>query len=265
MSPSNDESSEKLFLQDTFQDALRHLFFLGLEYLHIEKEMEARLLSKEQLISSLERGCGEHTLESLLDETRDADPLKRFCLTPQEVKRLAPSIRVLCVEEKGSRILSMLDIQSTSLLFALPAWWEVPLPLLSVREDTIRINRKGKELFGDISVSRKEVERALRESEHLFTFRSSDRETTILLSPLDRGIYLMEDVSSDMRAAEDIAFWAAAGKSFVARLEEQGVHVRRWGTDDAPQTSPEGEVLTCVWEDRFLGYVSLDPPAESPS
>jgi hypothetical protein len=46
MSLPSDESSENLFLQDTFQDALRHLFFLGLEYLHIEKGMEARLLSR---------------------------------------------------------------------------------------------------------------------------------------------------------------------------------------------------------------------------
>lgn len=262
MSLHGDESSTDLRLQDTFQDALRHLFFLGLEHLHVEKGMEARLLSKEQLISSLERGYGEHPLESLLDGVCDTDPMKRFCMIPSEVRRLAPSIRVLCVGEEGTQILSMLDIQSTSLLFALPAWWEVPLPLLSVREDTIRVNRKGKELFGEISTTCKDVERALRESEHLLSLRAANRETTVLLSCLDRGIYLMEDVGSDMQTAEDIAFWAAAGKSFVTRLEEQGVRVHRWGTEEEPQTSPEGEILTCVWEDRFLGYVSLDPPKE---
>jgi hypothetical protein len=159
----------------------------------------------------------------------------------------------------------MMDIQNTSPLFALPAWWDVPLPLLSVREKTLRINKKGKELFGEISISHKEVERALCKSEHLLSLRAPNRETTILLSPLDRGIYLMEDVSADIRAAEDIAFWAAVGKAFVARLEEQGVRVQQWRIDDVPQTSPEGEVLTCVWEDRFLGYVSLDPPVGNQS
>lgn len=241
-----------LTLDQTLQEGLRALFILGAEALQLEGRDGTRaLFAKEHLIVLLERGLGEESLESIIHHTAWHHPY-------QEVqKNLAPGARVLCLDAEGKgEVCSTLDLTELHSK-DVPSWWTIPLPLLALQDDGVRLNPRGEMLCGPGIPSVDDVRSALAR-DHLMDCTQHDPIKTILLVPLAEDIYLLEDVSSDMALAEDVAWWAAAGQALVAYFEGQGYRIHQWRGTPPPRDVTTGETVACQWDGRLLGHITLE-------
>ncbi|MDR3278992.1 MAG: hypothetical protein LBT23_00620, partial [Synergistaceae bacterium] len=75
------------------------------------------------------------------------------------------------------------------------------------------------------------------------------------------GTFLLEDISGDFEMAEELVWWAAVGRAFFHRLEENGAVIRRVSPyEDPPATA--AEIIPCSWEGEHLGSLAIELPGE---
>jgi hypothetical protein len=255
-------------LAPTVQDLLRQLFQEKAEYALIPRGEGRDLFTKDRIISLLERGWGGRPLEECLKELSPDDPGLLGGLPGDTPLLLVEGARIRSVRLRqvregaagGSSPSPGVPFLPVHRAEGAPAWFEAPLPLLRwVRGEEPRLNAGAVRLLPG-GEERLSLIRGLSEEQDVFSVGSGDRGKAFLLRPLGEGYYLLEDVSDDVRVAEDVAWWASVGKAFVERLERNGVRVRCCrGEEDPPG---EGEILDCAWEGHPLGRIRILCPEE---
>lgn len=247
---------------------LRALYSTAADYILIRVGSRDRLMHKEQLVALMEQGRDDVTTEDLLDVS-----LKENVSAPMDVEDVPQSARLLIFEADppapGELVMMTFGEYREARLAAssilLPAWWSVPLPLVYVDEDQVLLNPFGESAIpgGAVAMAR-QIDRM--RADRIVTIKDSGRERTLSLSPLGEGTYLIEDISGDYEMAEDLVWWAAVGRAFLRRLQDNGLEVRRLSPfEEIP--SDASEVISCRWDNELVGRIAIKmpaPPKEEP-
>ncbi|HQF92089.1 MAG TPA: hypothetical protein PL162_08465 [Synergistaceae bacterium] len=255
------ELSSDLSTDNTLQEGLRALFLLGADGIQLKGEDGSRIvLAKEHLIVLLERGLGDETLGALARHPEWCRPYR------ESRGALSPEMRIIQLEPEGrpegDALTELEKFHGDG--EEVPCWWSIPLPLLAQRKDRVMLNRHGQGLFPEASPTLGDVHRALAR-DHLMSWPDQEGKSakTFLLVPLTEEVFLLEDVSSDMALAEDVAWWAAVGKALLAYNEARGYRIRLWrGVASPPEFLSNEEAISCQWEGQFLGSLVLEPPSK---
>lgn len=264
MTPNNGVVGVKkdmLSLLSSVQEVLRALYFYSTDYILVCQGKHDRLLHKEQLVALLEQGREKATLEDMtsmnLNEPLAAKmkiediPSDTLLLLFVQTGDADGELERITFGEQRER-----KIEEQRVL--MPDWWNIPLPLLHIDDDRVFLNDFAARLIPGGSVSlANQIDRLRRE--RIAIVKEKRRERTFSLSPLTEDTYFIEDISGDFEMAEDLVWWAAAGKAFVERMKGNGLIVKRLSPYEE---TPEGaaEVFPCVWEGELVGSIVLELP-----
>ena len=252
-----------LTLLSTVGEILRALYFYGADYLMFICDKKERLLHKEQLVALLEHGREKVTLEDLGSVTL-TEPLS----ARMKIEDISPDLPLLLFKDEALSLTTFAEYRESKILDArslLPAWWSVPLPLLHIKADRISLNERAQALIpGGVSSFAGKTEKI--RSERIITVRWKKQERTFALEALSEDTYLLEDISGDFEMAEDLLWWATAGRAFVRRMEENGLSVKRLLPDEAAPPD-SAEVIPCSWDGELVGklaFIMPEKPEEKP-
>ena len=80
----------------------------------------------------------------------------------------------------------------------------------------------------------------------------------ITFKKLSPGIFSIDDCTEDLTDAQDITWWAAAGKTWIKEIEARG------GTWQRLANPPEGKNFrACEWNGEIQGYLVIDMPKKN--
>jgi hypothetical protein len=244
------------------QEVLRALYFYGADYILLKMGHSEKLVHKEQMISLMELGHERTTVGEMSVMTLSEPAAART-----RVEDVPPDTALLMFFRKGEGpegALSMTSfgeyrerkIKEAETVY--PEWWEAPLPLLYMDDERVALNgAAGAKIPCEAKELAAQADKMKRDG--MITVKNKKRELTFSLHSLEENVYLIEDVSGDFEMAEELLWWAAVGKAFVRRVEENGAVVRRVSPLEAPPASA-AEVLPCFWDNEPLGSVAIGMP-----
>ncbi|MCF7934848.1 MAG: hypothetical protein K9L28_00680 [Synergistales bacterium] len=246
------QRTSTLNLDSSLQEALRQMFLHKAEAVFFHSE--GLFVCKEHLIAMLEKGWGSLTLRNLPRQYRSLYDIGNGAVAP-------PSGTVISLHEYGSTI----GTGEKSLREAVepPPWWQVPLPLLSLRGESVSLNREAARITGEISMTVRQIRNALKTHNGCLTLATGKHPQMFLLTELERDIYLLEDVSQEATVAEDVLAWAAIGKGLRKFLLDHGFELSFTAEGDhAAASQPErgDTTLVCCWEETPVGRITLNYP-----
>ncbi len=253
---------DMLSLLSTVQEILRALYFYGADYILVQSGKRERLLHKEQLVALLEQGREKATLEDVftlnLNESIYAkmqmEDIPSMSLLLQFIQTGAGAdgeLSLSTFEEHRERKV----IENTVIM---PDWWGIPLPLVHIDDDRVFLNAVATEAIpgGAVSMAR-QIDRM--RTDRIVIIKEKKKERTFSLTPLAENTYLVEDISGDFEMAEDLVWWAAIGRAFMSRMQENGLIVKRLSPfEDAPENV--AEIIPCHWENELVGRLAIRLP-----
>jgi hypothetical protein len=246
------------------QEVLRALFFHGADYIMLKIGRREKLVHKEQMISLMELGRESTTVDEM-----SAMTLSEPASGKTRVEDVPPDTALLMFVRKGGGPAGSLSktsfgeyreqkIKESETVY--PEWWGAPLPLLYMDNERVALNdAAGAKISCDAKELAAQAEKMKRDG--IITVKDKKREMTFSLNPLEENVYLVEDVSGDFEMAEELVWWAAVGKAFVRRLEENGAEVRRISPLETPPAAST-EVLPCLWDNEPLGSIVIGMPGD---
>jgi hypothetical protein len=266
MMNTSDVKNDMLTTGSNVQEVLRALFFYGPDYIMIKMGRIERLVHKEQLVALLELGREMATIEDIMSVALNEPMSARM-----QLEDIPPDTPLLVFARHGggsSGELSCMTFEEfrerkiKESAVALPDWWGAPLPLLYADAERVSLNDACAKLMPcDAHALARQIDRMLREK--MITIKDKKDERTFSLVPLGENIFLVEDISGDFEMAEELVWWAAVGKAFFRRLEENGAVIRRLSPYETP---PEGavEVMSCSWDGELIGLLAMGLPEDMP-
>ena len=255
--------SGMLTAESGVQEVLRALYFYGADYIVLKMGRREKLVHKEQMISLMELGRERTTIDEMsvmaLPEPvsakarlEDVPPDTALLLFSRKGGGPAGSLSKMSFEEYRER-----KIKEAAAVY--PEWWGAPIPLLRMDDERVALNDAAAAKIpceaGGLAAQAEKMKR-----DGIITVKHKKREFTFSLRPLEENVYLVEDVSGDFEMAEELVWWAAVGKAFVRRLEENGAVIRRVSTSEAPPAA--AEILSCSWENEPLGSIAIGMPGD---
>jgi hypothetical protein len=247
------------------QEVLRALYFCGADYIILKMGRLEKLVHKEQMISLMELGRERTTVYDMSVMTLPEPVSAKI-----SAEDVPPDTALLMFSRKGEGPAGSLSVTSfgeyrewkiREAEAVYPEWWGAPLPLLYMDNERVALNdAAGVKIPCDARELAAQAEKMKRDG--IITVKDKKRELTFSLHPLEEGVYLLEDVSGDFEMAEELVWWAAVGKAFVRRIEENGAVVRRMSPLETPPASA-AEVLNCSWENEPLGSIAIGMPGDA--
>jgi hypothetical protein len=265
MNSAQEIKSAMLSTDSVVQELLRALFFYSTDYIMLKIGRREKLVHKEQMISLMELGRESMTVYEMSVMT-----LPEPVSAKTRVEDVQPDTALLMFSRKGGGPAGSLSktsfgeyreqkIKEAETVY--PEWWGAPLPLLYMDNERVALNDTA---AAKISCDAKGLaaQAGKMKRDGIITVKDKKREMTFSLNPIEENVYLVEDVSGDFEMAEELVWWAAVGKAFVRRLEENGAMVRRMSP---LETSPaaSAEVLSCFWDNELLGSIVIGMPGDA--
>ena len=239
---SRESEKARVSISEVLRDLYRH----GIDFcLLFSPAMTHPVFSKDQIISVLEKDEGERDVCDLPDLCPSFSTL--YDLVSRKI--LEGGDKLLAFKEEKLVVLtasSLLDISNE--VQKIPLWWEAPVPFVSWEGGRFLANRTAKKLLGGTSLHRGEG------SEF---FCEGPRGKGFLLKEVSPSLFLVDDVSEDIGAAREMAWWAAIGKAFVSKVKACGGRVEEVHGGTLPEGDPE-DFLTCLWDGEILGFLKVD-------
>ena len=237
-----------LTLDSPLSSLLRNLYIHSLDHCAPLVRGEAAIVTKDQLISILERGHGEKKVRDIPRLLSSSASLREMV----QKNLLKDRTPVLTVDEEGFEILpaANLSLSTWPSREELPFWWNAPLPFVAVALGKIILNEKAQSLLGNMP-----LEKLLGNPPEDKEFVLEPSSGTFLFREVAPSIYLVEDVSSDVSSAREISWWAAVGKAFVEKLHTEDKTTERSDVFSALGPGTAEECLPCLWEGKILGYL----------
>jgi hypothetical protein len=266
------QALKALTVKSSFAVLLRTLYRIGLDYCVLPPEEKFKniiVFTKEQLVSLIERGSPETAISDIPQRVAQGlfkpvailktnsppnDFISDFISKGdfEDLERL----RVLVIDDAGATVSSLKEAL-TPKGPSFPEWWEAPVPLALWEEETLHVNRTGVLMFGS---DLKRLAGLPDKDEFLVTLEGKPNPCTVNFRRLEGNIFMLDDCTSDVAAAADIAWWAAVGKAWAATLDRKNLAYRRCTEEEAKVLRAEDEntVLLCEWEGEVLGYLCLE-------
>lgn len=246
--------ADMLTMSSTVQEILRAMYLYSSDYILIVIARKERLLHKDQLVCLLEQGREGAALSELISEVPKEPLAARTQMedTPQDMPLLlfaqGELSRTSFGEYREQKIMATAS--------RLPEWWDVPLPLIYVCDQSVSLNNAALALIpGGAKALAEQMEGLLKEK--IITLHEKKSDRTLTLSPLTDTVYFLEDISGDFEMAEDLLWWAAVGRAFVRRMEKNGLIVRRLSPYEQ-EPKDAAEIIPCFWEDELMGKLSIE-------
>ncbi|MDR3163967.1 MAG: hypothetical protein LBU13_00145 [Synergistaceae bacterium] len=246
------------------QEVLRALYFYGADYIMLKMGRQEKLVHKEQMILLMELGHETTTIDEISVMT-----LPEPASAKTRIEDVPPDNSLLVFSRKGGGLAGTLSKMSfeeyrerkiKESRVSYPEWWAAPLPLLYMDSERIAMNdAAGAKIPCEAKELAAQAEKIKRDG--MITVKDKKRELTFSLHLLDENVYLVEDISGDFEMAEELVWWAAVGKAFVRRVEENGAVVRHLSPLETPPSSA-AEVLYCSWENEPLGSIAIGMPGD---
>ncbi|MDR3279384.1 MAG: hypothetical protein LBT23_02630, partial [Synergistaceae bacterium] len=222
---SSDVKSDMLKPESNVQEILRALYFYGTDYIMIIMGRRERLVHKEQLVALLEQGRERATIADIMSVILN-EPLS----ARMQIEDIPSAATLLVFVQRGSNQSGELsrttfeayrDRKIREDEVVMEEWWGVPLPLIHIENEKIFMNDRALEVVPcDAQTMARQIDRM--RLDRIVTVRDKKREKTYSLQPLSEGTFLLEDISGDFEMAEELVWWAAVGRAFFHRLEENG-------------------------------------------
>jgi hypothetical protein len=264
MNSAQEMKSAVLSVRSGVWEVLRALYFYGADYIMLKVGRRERLVHKEQLISLMELSHESANINEISDMT-----LPEPASAKTRVEDVPSDTALLLFLRKGGGTAGVLSMTSFGEYrerkikesdIAYPEWWGAPLPLLYMDDERVALNdAAGAKIPCDAKGLAAQTEKMKRDG--IIAVKHKNREMTFSLNHLEENVYLIEDVSGDFEMAEELVWWAAVGKAFVRRLEENGTTVRRMSPLEAPPDSA-AEILPCLWDNEHLGSIAIGIPSD---
>ena len=264
MSSAQEIKSGMLSTESGIQETLRALYFYGTDYIMLKIGRREKLVHKEQMISLMELDREKTTIDEMSVMTLPEPASGKTC-----VEDVPPDTALLMFCRKGAGPAGSLSMTSfgeyreqkiKDAEAVYPDWWGAPIPLLYMDDERVALNdTAGSKIPCDAKGLAAQADKMKRDG--IITVKDKKRELTFSLHPLEDNVYLLEDISGDFEMAEELVWWAAVGKAFVRRVEENGAVVRRMSPTETPPASA-AEILPCSWENESLGSIAIGMPGD---
>ncbi|MDR1483088.1 MAG: hypothetical protein LBI74_10730 [Synergistaceae bacterium] len=274
MAPNSTSSkrSEMLSMSSTPKEMLRALYLHGTDHLILCLNRRELFFYKDQIIELMGHGDADKTIDELISRSAD-----ERAATNAQIEE-APQDTPLLVFSLGKKDTGDLRFELVKTTFGeyrerrvrentivLPEWWSIPLPILHMTEDAIFLNDRALGLIpgGAMSLA-SQIDRIREDRIITLNGDGGEEDRTFSLYALTDGSYLIEDVSGDFEIAEDLVWWAAAGRALVRRMEDRGVWIKRLSAYESPPENAS-EVIQCSWDGEIMGHLAIGlPSGESP-
>lgn len=244
------EALASLNFESTLGDVIRALYHVALDYCVLRSSDEIIGVSKDCLIALHERGYSERRIKDIMSLIGGG-----ICKheTAESFKG-NEDLDALIISDSGCDILTTKEAFAPD-VSGCPDWWSVPLPLGYLSPDKVILNNTASAMSFASQLSRVRVD-SIKKEEPEFFVSLKDRKKTyaVLFRRLADDVYLIEDVTQDVAAAGDIAWWASIGKVFAKRLEDDGKHY--WRSDSEFVQGAE-MVYPCEWDGKSVGFLCI--------
>jgi len=122
----------------------------------------------------------------------------------------------------------------------------------------LHINRTALLMFGP-DLKRMSIGDIPDKNEFLVVLEGGTSHCSVTFRRLEGDIFALEDSTSDITTAEEVAWWAAIGKAWTAVLDLENRAYRRCGEEEAERLRSEKNVVhPCEWGGELLGYFCVD-------
>jgi hypothetical protein len=269
----NQVSLDSLTTRSSLVMLLRTLYRMGLNYCVIPPTGDYAyvvVFTKEQLVSLIERSGEEAFIAEIPKRVVQGlfKPVAIFRSDSSSSDFISNGgfadperLQVLVIEEDGAKVSSLKEALAPRVP-DFPAWWEAPMPFAMCGYGKLHVNHTAMLMFGP-DLKRMPVSDIPDKNEFLVTLEGGQSLCSVTFRRLEGDIFVLEDSTSDMVAAEDVAWWAAVGKAWAGVLDQERRSYRRCGEEEAESLGSEKAfVLPCEWEGELLGYFCVENIAD---
>ena len=251
---------------------LRTLYRMGLNYCVLPPTGEyayAIVFTKDQLVSLIERSNSEmfiaeipkHVIQGLFkpvaifkSDSSSSDFVSNGGFAEPE------RLQVLIIEEDGAKVSSLKEALAPRMP-DFPEWWEAPVPFAMCGYGKLHINRTALLMFGP-DLKRMSIGDIPDKNEFLVILEGGASHCSVTFRRLEGDIFVLEDSTSDITTAEEVAWWAAVGKAWTAALDLEKRAYRRCDEEEAEYLRSEKTLVhPCEWGGELLGYFCVDNKA----
>jgi len=252
-----DNSEGSTTIQSPLPVLLRSLYLHGVEYCALAGADRCDVYTKDQIVSLLERGDTDRTV---CEAIAQLEPGAFAC--GRHEGALDSATRVLLVTSTGSEVVAASLIPETKrpksrktlakkAVPASPPWWDAPIPLAMCAEKGILLNSAGRRLLAGLSLPPVQGGEAWSDE---FILEAAGHGGTGAAS---ETVYLVQDVTEDLRSAGEMAWLASVGQAFISHFKCRGRPVRQVRSAERPADCDPEDCVACIWEGELLGYVCL--------
>lgn len=270
----NQVSLKSLTPRSSLVALLRTLYRIGLDYCVLPPTGEYAcviVLTKDQLVSLIERSNSEMYIAEIPKRVTQGlfkpfaifkpdSPLDDF--VPNGDFDEPERLQVLVVEEDGAKIFSLKEALGPRVP-NFPEWWEAPVPFAMCGYGKLHINNTAMLMFGP-DLERMPIGNLPEKNEFLVTLEGGESHFSVAFRRLEGDIFILEDSTNDIGAAEEVAWWAAVGKAWTATLDLEKRAYWRCDEKEAERfRSGKNIVLSCEWGGELLGYFCVGNEADT--
>ena len=249
---------------------LRTLYRMGLNYCVLFPTGDyacTLVFTKDQLVSLIERSSADMFVADI-PKCVTQGLFKPAAILKPDAPEFAPDdgepehLQVLLLEEGGARVSSLKDALVPRAP-DFPVWWEAPLPFAMLVYGKLHVNHTALLMFGS-SLERMPIENIPEKDEFLIMLEDGESHCSVTFRRLEEDIFVLEDSTSDLTTAEEVAWWAAIGKAWTVALDLENRAYRRCSEEEAERLSSEESTLhPCEWGGELLGYFCIDNKPET--
>jgi len=247
---------------------LRTLYRMGLNYCVLPPTGDFTsvvVFTKDQLVSLIERSSEEAFIAEIPKRVVQGlfKPVAIFQSDSSSSDFVSNGgsaeperLQVLIIEEDGAKVSSLKEALAPRVP-DFPEWWEAPVPFAMCGYGKLHVNRTAMLMFG-ADLKRLPISDIPDKNEFLVTLEGGQSLCSVTFRRLEGDIFMLEDSTSDITIAEDVAWWAAVGKAWTATLDVEKRSYRRCGEEETESLRPDNIVLPCEWGGELLGYFCVE-------
>ena len=265
---------ESLTTRSSLAMLLRALYRMGLNYCVLPPTGDYAyvvVFTKDQLVSLIERSSSEAFIAEIPKRVVQGlfKPVAIFKSDSSSSDFVSKGgfadperLQVLVIEDDGAKVSSLKEALAPRVP-DFPEWWEAPVPFAMFGYGKLHVNHTALLMFSP-DLKRMSIGDIPDKNEFLVTLEGGESLCSVTFRRLEGDIFMLEDSTSDIAAAEEVAWWASVGKAWANMLDLEKRVYRRCNEEEANSfSSDKTRLLPCEWEGELLGYFCVENKAKA--